>query len=179
MKSLILKAIGLINQLLYPKYPIKTLPHSPIVIAKCGFFQRIIGINRNVAWPVHRSSQFLAPEKVIPGTRTPGLAHNCFIDARNGVEFGTNVWMAHGVNIISQNHDNNSFHKYVSSKPIKIGNNCLLGANSTLLPGVELGNHTIVAAGAVVTKSFLEENQILVGNPARIGKRIGAYKCAE
>jgi acetyltransferase-like isoleucine patch superfamily enzyme len=43
------------------------------------------------------------------------------------------------------------------------------------LPGVELGPHTVVAAGAVVTKSFPEGNQLLVGNPARIIKNIGDY----
>lgn len=36
-----------------------------------------------------------------------------------------------------------------------------------ILPGVELGNHIIVGAGSVVTKSFKEENCIIAGNPAK------------
>lgn len=39
--------------------------------------------------------------------------------------------------------------------------------NSILLPGVCLGNNTIVGAGSVVTKSFPEGNCVIVGNPAR------------
>lgn len=44
--------------------------------------------------------------------------------------------------------------------------------NSILLPGVELGPHTIVGAGSVATKSFPEGNCITVGNPAKIIKKL-------
>lgn len=53
---------------------------------------------------------------------------------------------------------------------ITIGNNCFIGANSTILYGVTLGDRTIVAAGSVVTKSFSEPGCIVGGNPA---KKIG------
>jgi len=45
------------------------------------------------------------------------------------------------------------------------------------LPEVELGEHTIVAAGAIVTKSFLEGNQIIGGVPAKVIKKINKYEC--
>ena len=44
--------------------------------------------------------------------------------------------------------------------------------NSVVLPGVHLGNNTIVGAGSVVTKSFMDGNCIIAGNPARIIKRL-------
>jgi len=47
-----------------------------------------------------------------------------------------------------------------------IGKNVKLGANSTLLPGVKIGNNSIVGAGSVVTKD-VPEGVIVVGNPAR------------
>ena len=50
---------------------------------------------------------------------------------------------------------------------IKIGNNCFLGARSTILLGVTLADNVIVAAGSVVTKSFDKSNIIIGGNPAR------------
>ena len=44
--------------------------------------------------------------------------------------------------------------------------------NSTILPGVHLGNHVIVGAGSVVTKSITEDNVVVAGNPAKIVKKI-------
>jgi maltose O-acetyltransferase len=57
--------------------------------------------------------------------------------------------------------------KYEAAKPIKIGNNVWLGGGVIVLPGVSIGENTIVGAGAVVTKN-LPENVVAVGNPARI-----------
>lgn len=51
---------------------------------------------------------------------------------------------------------------------ITIGNNCFIGARSVIMYGVELADNTIVAAGSVVTNSFLEGNIIIGGNPAKI-----------
>jgi acetyltransferase-like isoleucine patch superfamily enzyme len=50
-----------------------------------------------------------------------------------------------------------------------IGNNCIIGVNSIILPGLHIGNHVVVAAGSVVTKD-VPDNCIVAGNPARIIK---------
>ena len=73
------------------------------------------------------------------------------------------------------NHDIYDYTKYVAGKPVVIGDNCWLAANAVILPEVELGPHTIVAAGAVVTKSYPEGNCILAGVPAKIVENIGDY----
>lgn len=57
--------------------------------------------------------------------------------------------------------------KGVTDSP-KLGDNCKIGVGATLIGGITLGNEVVVAAGAVVTKSF-EENHITIGGvPARI-----------
>ena len=100
----------------------------------------------------------------------------CHIDGRNGIVFGLNVWIGPRVSVISMNHDPYDYHSYIESGPVVIGNNCWLGAGSVVLPKVEIGEHTIVAAGAVVTKSFKEGNQILAGVPARVVKKLDGYR---
>ena len=44
--------------------------------------------------------------------------------------------------------------------------------NAMIMPGVELGPHTVVGAGAVVTKSFPEGHCVIAGNPAKLIKKI-------
>lgn len=57
----------------------------------------------------------------------------------------------------------------VTRKGIKIGKNCWIGSKVTILDGVEIGDGCIIAAGAVVNKSF-PENSIIGGVPAKILK---------
>lgn len=52
------------------------------------------------------------------------------------------------------------------SKSVTIGEGCWLGARSTILPGVTLAQKTLVAAGAVVTRSIIREKTLVAGVPA-------------
>ena len=57
------------------------------------------------------------------------------------------------------------------SASVSIGEGCWLGARSVILPGVSLPEKTLVAAGAVVTKSIHEPYCLLAGVPAEIKKK--------
>lgn len=59
-------------------------------------------------------------------------------------------------------------------KTIRIGQGSWIGANSTILPGVEIGSNTIIGAGSVVTKSF-PLNVLVAGNPAKIIKQLDKF----
>ncbi len=56
--------------------------------------------------------------------------------------------------------------------PVRIGNNCWLGAGALVMPGVTIGDNTVVGAGSVVTKD-LPSNVIAAGNPCRILREVG------
>lgn len=161
-------------KLIYPDF--NNYSYSPFVILKYAFMQKIIGINRSTHWPVHYSSRIKCPEKIQWGTKGPGLAIDCYLDGRNGIIIEENVWIGPKVSIVSQNHDSYDYNKYVKADPIIIRKNSLLTTNCTILAGVELGEHTIVAAGAVVTKSFPEGNQVLAGIPAKVIKKLTDYE---
>jgi acetyltransferase-like isoleucine patch superfamily enzyme len=86
------------------------------------------------------------------------------------IELGNNVIVSGEVAFIT--HDG-SVYTALNKFPainghygrIRIGDNCFLGMRSTILPGVELGDNCIVAAGAVVMDSFAA-NSVIAGNPA-------------
>ena len=56
-------------------------------------------------------------------------------------------------------------------KPIKIGNGCWIGANVVVLPGVTIGDGTVIGAGSVVTKD-IPANVVAVGNPCHVLRKI-------
>ena len=135
--------------------------------------QKIFRINGNVPWPVHWTSKVKCPENIEKGERNPGLAIGCYLDGRNGIKIGRNTWVGPRVSIISMNHDLNNFHRYEESDPIEIGDNCWIATNVTILAGVKLGNHVVIAAGAVVSGSFEEDNILIGGVPAKVIKKLG------
>lgn len=143
---------------------------------KAIFFQKILRINGHVPWAVHVTSTIRAPEKIDRGSRCPGLSARCHIDGRNGIVIGRNVWIGPDVAIISMNHDVHDYHRYEKAPPIRIGENSWIGAHAIVLPGVEIGSHTVVAAGAVVTRSHPNGDQVLAGIPARVVRKLGPYR---
>lgn len=61
--------------------------------------------------------------------------------------------------------------KYEAAKPIVIGNNVWLGGGAIVLPGVTIGDNSVIGAGSVVTKD-IPANVVAVGNPARIVRHL-------
>lgn len=174
MKRFIVSIFGfLFFRWAYPRFDFHGYPFKKLM--KFFFAQKVLRINSHVPWPVHWTSEVKGYDKINRGTETPGSTLGCYIDGRNGIEFGENVWIGPRVSIISMNHDLIDYCKYKTEGPIRIGKDSLLTTNCIILPGVELGPHTVVAAGAVVTKSFLEGNQIIAGNPAVVVKQLGNY----
>ena len=58
--------------------------------------------------------------------------------------------------------------------PVRIGNNCWLGAGVIILPGVTIGDNTVIGAGSVVTKD-IPANVVAVGNPCRVLRPVGEH----
>lgn len=92
------------------------------------------------------------------------------------IEIGDNVTISSRVQFIT--HDNSIckiFSKYTDVfGRIKIGDNCFIGANTIILPGVSVGKGTIIGAGSVVTKSF-DGNVVIGGNPAKVLSSLSDY----
>lgn len=63
---------------------------------------------------------------------------------------------------------------YQFNIPVRIGRNCWLGAGVVVLPGVTIGDNSVIGAGSVVTKD-VPPNVIAVGNPCRVLREIGEH----
>ncbi|MBE6758666.1 MAG: sugar O-acetyltransferase [Ruminococcaceae bacterium] len=86
------------------------------------------------------------------------------------VRIGKNCFLAPHVGIYTATHPIRAEERYLGleyGSPITIGDNCWIGGNSVINPGVTLGNNVVVGSGSVVTKSF-GDNVVIAGNPARV-----------
>ena len=169
------------------------LKGAPVIFNKKGA-ELTIGDNVTI------KSSFLSNlvglySKTIIVTRAPGayirIGNNVgmsgvTIYARKGIEIGENTAIGGNTKILD-----NDFHPIeaearnklladknggdsdlVPAKPIKIGKNCFIGCNAIILKDTELGDGCVVGAGAVVSGKF-EANSVIVGNPARVIKKVG------
>lgn len=137
--------------------------------------QKVFRLNGKSKWPVHFTSIIIDTNNIEKGILCdPGDSSNVYIQAHNGIIIGSNVEFASGVKIISANHTHNDFSKHEKAKPITIGNNVLIGANSIVLPGVTIGDNVVIGAGSVVSKN-ISPNSIAVGNPCMVIKEKGDY----
>lgn len=99
--------------------------------------------------------------------------HNTIIGP---VAIGNHVNLAQGITVTGLNHrfddSKQPIDKQgVSTKQVIIGDDVWIGANAVILPGVTIGSHVVVAAGAVVTKD-VPSHSLVAGVPAKIIKEI-------
>lgn len=98
--------------------------------------------------------------------------HACTFMDRGGITLEDNVLIGPKVNLITTNHPINPAERRATiSQPIIIKKGAWIGVGATILPGVTIGENSIVAAGAVVSKD-VSDNTIVGGIPAKFIKSI-------
>jgi len=141
--------------------------------------QKLGGVNRQIPWPVSHSIVIGTSYNIefdlqdINNFQTYG----CYFQNYYGRIFiGKGSFIAPNVGIITQNHDIYNPSKDMEPKDVVLGKYCWIGMNSVILPGVVLGDHTVVGAGSVVTKSFSKGYCVIAGNPAKLIKELDREK---
>lgn len=99
--------------------------------------------------------------------------HNLVILDANKVIFGNNVQIGPNCGFYTSGHpiDKETRRKVEFAKPIVIGNDVWIGGNVCVMPGVTIGDNTVIGAGSVVTKD-IPSNVVAVGNPCKVIKEL-------
>lgn len=134
-----------------------------------------LNVNRGVPFPVSPFINIVNPDNIFFDSddlnNFQGIGK--YFQALSGgkIYIGKGSWIANNVGIITSNHNPADLNNHQEGKNVVLGENCWIGMNSMILPGVNLGPNTIVGAGSIVTKSFLDGNVVIAGNPAKVIKK--------
>ena len=98
------------------------------------------------------------------------IAEGCWIYALDKIILGENTCISRDVYILTGTHDVCSKNFDLIVKPVYIGDACWIATRSIVLPGISIGNGSVVAAGSVITKN-VEPWTVVGGNPAKFIKK--------
>lgn len=97
---------------------------------------------------------------------------NCNFVDDGQITIGERVMFGPAVTIATVGHPiNPKMREYMYTDPVTIGNDCWIGGNVTICPGVTIGDNTVIGAGSVVTKD-IPANCVAAGNPCRVIREI-------
>ena len=142
-------------------FPIRYIRHS-ILIA--------LGMKIGRGSVVYMGCEIRCPSKITIGPRTI-VGHGTILDGRGGLSIGSDVNISSKVMIWTAQHDPQSEFFETVFKSVDIEDHAWISCGTIILPGVVIGKGSVVAAGAVVTKSV--NNFTIVGGipAAKIGNR--------
>lgn len=150
--------------------------HVTFAHHKCLFFGKHVTIGKfSYFLPVTEYAGIKYHPTIKIGNRCGIGIRNSFA-CINSIEIGDDVLFAGYVHITDHSHGYEDPQKPIVMQPliskggVKIGNQCWLGFACEILSGVTIGEHSIVAARAVVTKD-VPAYSIVAGNPARVIKK--------
>jgi acetyltransferase-like isoleucine patch superfamily enzyme len=125
----------------------------------------VLKINEGVS--IHSGNKIIGSANFTIG-KNSRVINNHFIDLYNNVTIGENSWLA---GKSSQIWTHGSIHtKSGKDLNVIIGSNVYIGSNSSIAPGVNIGDINLIGLGSVVTKNYTDSGNIIAGNPAVIIK---------
>jgi putative colanic acid biosynthesis acetyltransferase WcaF len=102
--------------------------------------------------------------------RKSSLGERCWVYAMADIHIGDLSCIGKDVYLLTGSHDIERSTFDLITKPITIGDGCWVATAATILPGVSIGDYSVVAAGSVVTRN-VEGQSVVGGNPAKFIKR--------
>jgi serine acetyltransferase len=141
----------------------------------------------NEQWIWIGSGTLIGPQVTLSAGMLPGqqmvsdpvvrIGDRCLIGKGSGIvghlsiEIGDDVWTGHHVYITDQNHGYEDVtvpisRQLMAERPVRVGDGSWIGHGSVVLPGAQIGDHVVVAAGSVVTGT-LPDRTVCAGSPAR------------
>ena len=136
------------------------------------WYQRVLGARIGAGAGIHLGCHlwFYGPGQVRRGGfalgRNTRVNRNCRLDVRGSLHIGDNVSISPEVTILTASHGVNDPMFRVEVRPVVVEDHVWIGTRAMIMPGVMLGRGSVVAAGAVVTRS-VPPLTVVAGVPAK------------
>jgi len=159
----------------------RTLSLSPALNLSTSIDESRRKLSEIVGYPLDNSTTVFAPfhtnfGRSIKIGKHVFINHACSFLDMGGITLEDHVLIGPRVNLVTENHPLSPTERSgMLCQPILIKRNAWIGAGATILPGVTIGENSVVAAGAVVSKD-VPDNVVVGGVPAKILKEIGHDK---
>ncbi len=126
--------------------------------------------NKEARFPINQKCRVICPGNISfdPDDLNNFHSFGIYYQALGKISIGRGTFIGPNVGLITSNHDPSNPDKHLEPKAIVLGKKCWIGMNSVILPGVILGDNTVVGAGSVVTHSFEGGNVVIAGSPAKL-----------
>lgn len=142
----------------------------PSHILRLGIYRTLLRVRIGRQSSIHFRCRMYRPQGIQIGSHSV-INREVLLDGRMGLSIGENVSVSEGVAIFTLEHDPQSPLFANRGGPVQIDNYVFIGARAIILPGIEIHEGAVIAAGAVVTKD-VPSYTIVGGVPAQpIGKR--------
>lgn len=172
--GLLKKLYQIVNRYVYGwvRYNIILAGHIPSYTIRKLFYKFVFRMN--ICWKtvIFGGCEFRSPWNIKIGNSVIGA--NCILDGRTGIEIGDNVVLGNGVHIWTQQHDVNDPYFRANpwnKKKVVIHDRSWIASDSTILPGITIGEGAVVASRAYVNHDC-DSFTIYGGVPAiKIGER--------
>ena len=146
----------------------------PSVRLRHLFYRRVMQVEMAPGSFIHSGLWLDCRRQLVIGENSV-INQRCRLDARGFLTIGANVSISPEVHILTADHDIATDDIGGRLRSVTIGDYVFVGSRAMILPGVEVGEGAVVAAGAVVTKSVASRD-VVAGIPARkIGTRTSKY----
>ena len=177
----------IINKIKYCKRADRSGPDTPVTHWKLHFQKSMLRLCQR-KFKKFSSTSAMRPGSYVVGCSTVEIGSRViirpgcmFFGETNSLDVSISieddVMMGAGVHIYINNHKFDRIdipfidQGYYPDQAVRIKKGSWIGANTILLPGVTIGENTVIGAGSIVTKS-IPSNVVAAGNPARILKSI-------
>ena len=149
----------------------------------------IVDLVRCARWGAHLKAfgrgSYIHPNVVIHGADNVeigafvSIGEFSYIWGNGGVFVGDNTLIAAGCQITTLSHDENAliYRDSIKSARVILGNNVWLGFGVRVMPGVSIGDNSIIGAGSVVTKD-VPANVVAMGSPAKAVRALAQHSLA-